>query len=193
MKNKLISKVIFAITFIIIVSGLCFNLFVLKKSYAVSDNYINTLYNKPIVNIKNVNSNTVVFKGGLYRYGDITKDGIINEADLNNLDFYLKKYILFSDNQKELADLNGDNVVDNGDLEIFRNYLDNNEAVQYDISDSKLLYCLNTSNTTSNCNWKDNKFSVDKEDTYYVFVKKDNNISDVLIYNYKKPKYESEE
>ncbi|KNY27650.1 substrate-binding domain-containing protein [Pseudobacteroides cellulosolvens] len=78
--------------------------------------------------IRNPRGQKIVVKNGLFRvwkFGDVTGDGLVNAADYSNLRSYLLKKVvslpatawLFS------ADVSGDNLINAGDYSILQSYL----------------------------------------------------------------------
>ena len=180
-KNKII--IIVLVTILIFIG--CIYLLVNNKDdlTANSKNIIGendtnkSSYGYPFIKWAYCDDLNVTIVGGIYRFGDIDKDGLIGYSD-----FQLLKQMIttggynFGSDSKKLADVNEDGNINNGDLKIFNEYLKKNNEVEYDFHEELLLYCLNSTNDSSRCNWQDDSsFKIKEIKNYYAFVKHKNN------------------
>ncbi len=142
-------------------------LFVIKHRKSV----FNDKYDIPVVSYVTISFKDVTITGGIYQYGDVTKNGVIDEDDVNSLE-YMVTGESFSEEENPLADINKDSKVDNADLDLLKSYVKNKKKTTYDTVSSNLLYCVSLINDSKNCKWQDsNKFDMKDEKPYYVFVK----------------------
>lgn len=146
---------------------------------------IGKTYNKVI--IKNVTSteNDVDIDAGIYNYGDVSRDGVINEYDLNMMNLMIETGIS-NEYQKALADLNKDDVVNDIDVSILTNYLEFNSELIYNTKSKELLYAISDINSLSSLNWQNTaSFKLYDEKNYYVFAKYKEDISQPYEFNYR--------
>lgn len=184
-KNKLV--IILSIVFICAI--LVTLLFVFSKNISK----INEPYQIPTISLLTVSDNKLIINAGMYRYGDINKDGKIDSVDLENIQLIIDSKFSYTDDEKKLADLNNDNIVDNKDFDIMKRYLKNKKITSYDINNDLLLYCVNKEDSVDDCDWSNNfEFVLNEETDYFIYVKNKNSnkISSKLKYTYKKINYD---
>lgn len=185
--NKLLSIVLILITLILIIY------FIFKTTK--SDVNDIDICDRPVVSLVIIGNDYVTIRAGIYAYGDIVQDGVINDNDVKFLDLLLNSKLSFSDSQKLLADLNHDDVVDSKDLEMLKNLIKNGGEIKYDIQSNLLEYGISTMEDGNDCNWQsNNKIEGIAEGEYYAFVRIKNTDKKSLPYRFKyENDYEEEE
>lgn len=161
-------KIIICILVILLIVGSVFMLIKDKKDIKVGDEYYS-----PLIASISTRDNILLVEAGNYRYGDINQDGLINHDDYLAIELMIKNELKHTESQERLGDLNDDKKIDNDDKEILVKYLNNNDEYKYDYN-KNILYCLTTTEDTSNCIFQEDKY-IDNIDysinTYYISVK----------------------
>lgn len=182
MKNNKNIVIIILVISVVLVGG--YLLLIKKDDLTVnSKNIIGQLdsnklsYGYPFIKYVYSLDSEINIVGGIYRFGDIDKDGLIGYSDFEILkDMITTGSYKVKEDTKKLADINEDGKINNSDLMLFNNYLKKNKEVEYDINSELLLYCLNDIDDSSNCIWKDSpSFKITSVKNYYAFVKHKNN------------------
>ena len=142
------------------------------KTTSISYHYVPEKINEPIVSLLESYGNMLEVEAGIYYYGDVNFDGIINDSDIQAIDMIIASSISFDETELASADLNHDNKIDSKDKKILQNYLDDVGEYKYNPNESKILYCISKVNESDNCTWiENNSFDLIDETTYYIFVK----------------------
>lgn len=161
-------RIIICILVLLLILGSVLVLIKDKKEIKVSDEYYS-----PLIASISTRENVLLIEAGNYRYGDINQDGYINHNDFLAIELIIKDELKHNEAQDRLADLNDDKKIDNDDKEILVKYLNNNDEYKYDFN-SNLLYCVTTTEDTSNCVFQEDKHieNIDYSiNTYYISVK----------------------
>ena len=168
MKRKLI-----IILVVILIVFLGYNL--IKYTSSKEDVIDETItYNTPVVALITTSTEKATIKAGMYRYGDIDQNGIINENDIKFMELLLNSKLSFKEEQILLADMDKDGQVTDNDLKLLKEYISQNNQVKYDTYSDSLLYCISEVDDNSNCKWqKSNEFKLTNKTHYYVFAKLD--------------------
>lgn len=186
-KNIIIISIIVTIlTVLIAVNRLNF------RQNKIESKIINKYHNFPMISLLSTASNNLIVTSGLYKYGDITQDGKINEEDRNQMSLALDYKIQLSEDQIALGDLDGDKTITSTDLNILKEFIKKNPNTSYS-SKVTLEYCLSEDDSSNYCKWQDkNEFVLNHDGNYYVFIKqKDNSkISKSYNYNYRAINYD---
>lgn len=141
------------------------------------------VYKEPIVFLTNTDGTVVTVSAGIFRYGDINLDGVIDSKDIDYMELMINSKMTFLEGQKKLADFNMDGVVNSEDLKQLKRHLENNKVVKYNTKSKRLSYCVNTKYDSADCKWqKSNSFELSKDTEYYAFAKKGKRIS--MGYNF---------
>ena len=183
MKNKLL-----IISFIFITSMILLLLFAKKGTEAFeidNQNY----YPTPIIVMVNTYNGKSEIDAGMFYYGDLNLDGVINEDDINFMNSLLKGTLSFTDEQKLLVDFDKDGIATETDLANLKEFVKENNELKYSTYSNNLQYCITKENNSNNCNWlSKNEINLTEELTYYAFVKlKDTNkISNSYKFEYQK-------
>ena len=144
------NKILVVALIIVLVIVLAYAIF---KSTKSNVNNID-IYENPIVSLVIIGDDYVRIRAGVYAYGDIVQDGIIDENDVKFMELLLNSKLSFSDSQKLLADLNRDGVVNNADLEKLKKLVDDNKELKYDIKTDSLEYGVSSTNDSTGCSWQ---------------------------------------
>ena len=161
-----------------------------KKGMASSN--IEKYYDRPIISMIRVSDKEINIEAGYYRYGDVDKNGKINEYDSNGLGQYINNQVQLDNTSKILADINKDKKIDEKDLKELNQYLEKNKETKYSIDNKKIEYCVITEKDSNKCTWsKSNNQNITKEGTYYTYVRdsETKKISKVKKYKHKKIDY----
>lgn len=156
---------------------------------------LETYYDYPCVALLKTDNTSLEIFAGYFRYGDVDKDGTIDDYDVETIQAYISGNVLLDDNSLKLADINNDGKVDSKDLLLLQSYLEKNGSKKYTVLQDNLQYCLQKSSNSNKCIWKSsNKFTVTALEQYSIFVKdvKNNKISLVKNYQHKIINYDSE-
>lgn len=162
----------------------------IKKGVNTSN--IEKYYDKPIISILSVSNNSVNVEAGYYRYGDVDKNGEIDEFDSTGLNQYINGQVQLDKTSKILADINKDKKIDQKDLKELTNYLEKTKKTKYSIDNKKIEYCAITEKDSSKCTWsKSSNLSITKESTYYIYVRdsETKKVSKMQKYKHKKINY----
>ncbi len=184
-----LNKILIIIIVLIVV--LLFAYFVFKTTK--SDVNDIDICEKPIVSLVIIGENYVKIRAGIYAYGDIIQDGVIDNSDVKFMELLLNSKLTFSDSQKLLADLNHDDEVNNDDLEVLKELLKDKVELKYDIQTELLEYGVSSTDDSTNCKWQSD--STIKDITYgeyYAFVRLKNTDNVSLGYKFTYEKYEEE-
>lgn len=129
--------------------------------------------------------NNLKIIAGRYRYGDVNRDGIINNLDNETIQFIINSYFTYTDNQRDLADLDQNGLVDAKDLNHLQNYLNKNGEIKYQYQVNNIIYAISTSKDKDNLTWQNsNIFSLNIEGRYYAFIQDNNKIYEPFEFNY---------
>ena len=129
--------------------------------------------------------NNLKIIAGRYRYGDVNRDGIINDLDNETIQFIINSYFTYTDNQRDLADLDQNGLVDAKDLNHLQNYLNKNGEIKYQYQVNNIMYAISTSKEKNNLTWQNsNIFSLNIEGRYYAFIQDNNKIYEPFEFNY---------
>lgn len=181
MNNKKILIYIILIIFLILAITLIFNKYRKNKNAIIATDYTIPLVSDVISNMENIE-----VKGGVYKYGDVNQDGSIDEYDKKMIELMINSNLNYTDEEKKLGDFNRDGNIDENDLNDLDKFLTKNSIKDYDPSLKKIEYCITEVNDSSTCQWQKNAdFTKSEEKEYYVFVKDEEKISNVYIYNHK--------
>lgn len=167
-------KIIITIT--IVLTSILF-IYIFTKSTQANDQeeIVDEYYPKPIISIVKVGNNVATIEAGIYKYGDITQDGIINKLDLDFIGLLIDNKLSFRDEQKLLADMNKDGIVNQQDINLLQKLIKDADLT-YEIKSEELLYCITGEENSSNCTWQeDNTFTDLEEQVYYAYAKNINN------------------
>ena len=181
-------------------------LIILVAIVATSDNYdistsakrgiktsnIEKYYDKPIISILSISRSGVNIEAGYYRYGDIDKNGEIDEYDSTGLEQYINKQVQFDSTSKILGDINQDKKIDEKDLNELNSYLEKTKKTKYSIDNKKIEYCVATEKDSSKCTWsKSSNQNITKNGKYYIYVRdsETKKVSKVYKYKHKKRNY----
>ena len=196
MKN--IKKIVFAILIILIllILLLLFNNKILggknepiqgneKEAIGITD-ISKDSYGYPLISYLEYSNKKIVVHAGIYRYGDVNQDGIIDLDDKDAISTMIEFDNLgFTSGQIKLADLDENGKITNNDLKMLEQYLKKNGTIKYSLNEQILKYCISEKNSSSNCVWKSDKsLTPSKQKDYYVFVKMINNgrISESMLF-----------
>ena len=186
--NKSNSNIIIILVItIILLIAMIFGNYTRANNLNLFSSIVGETYETPIIKTVSTSNKTIKVKSGIYAYGDVNQDGIIDFNDLNSIKDMYDKDNVFNDNEILLADLNKDKKINNKDYEILDSFVKKNITKKYEVKNDGFEYCLNTSKDSSKCLWQtDKKLSVSKEGRYYIFVKKANKnvISSYYEYNH---------
>ena len=155
-------------------------LYIYKYNKRINDD---NLYGLPSIALVTMSDENITIKAGMYHYGDINQDEIINRRDLEFIKLLIDSKQVFTDDQKKLADYDKNGIVNETDIESVRKYLNNREEVKYNAESYRLLYCISKKANYNNCEWQDsNEFILDGGTDYYAFVTLRNNLNVVSNY-----------
>lgn len=155
------------------------------KSLEKTKERLSTYYKLPIASMVTSDEDKIKISAGFYRYGDIIKDGEIDEYDVNGLEMYLNKETNLDKDSISLADINGDGLVNKIDLLLLKDYVENAEKIKYNTKEKTVYYCITTKNDISSCNWvNNNDFNVEVG-KYYIFIKDKEDNTSKLVYTHK--------
>lgn len=147
------NKILVVALIIVLVIVLAYVMFKATKS---NNNNVE-IYENPIVSLVIIGDDYVRIRAGIYAYGDIVQDGIIDENDVKFMELLLNSKLSFSDSQKLLADLNHDGATNENDLEELKKLIKNNGEIKYNIKTDSLEYGISTTEDGSDCNWQDSE------------------------------------
>ena len=143
------------------------------------DTIINTNYNVPIIESAINEGKLLKIEAGVYRYGDVNKDSIINLYDIKTIEYIIYNGFAYSMDEKELADINKNGIIDTEDLDLLSDYVN---KVEYN-SNSNLAYCILNDNNVNQCDWTiNNTFYISDNNKKYLYVKGNNILSSVYEY-----------
>ena len=182
-----INKKIKIIIGIVLVIGIGIFVFMVKNNYIILSkektaigvtDHTKKSYGYPCISLVSYSLNTISVDAGIYRFGDVTQDGIIDKKDADAIKVMISFNDAFTKDQIKLADIDEDGKITNTDLKLFNIYLEKNPKVKYDTNSKYLTYCLTKTNDSSTCNWQDSSsFKITQQEDYYVFVmNKTNNV-----------------
>ncbi len=147
-------------------------------------NIINTSYNIPLIESVYKEDNSLKINAGLFHYGDINKDGVIDLYDVKTIKYILNNNLIYNEDEKKLSDINKNNVIDSDDLKLLDDYVSENISKKYSI-DNNLEYCMLDIENVNACIWyKNNKFLVNDNNLKYFYVRYNNSLSSEFIYEY---------
>ena len=106
------------------------------------DTIINTNYNVPIIESAINEGKLLKIEAGVYRYGDVNKDSIINLYDIKTIEYIIYNGFAYSMDEKELADINKNGIIDTEDLDLLSDYVNNDWTINntFYISDNNKKY-----------------------------------------------------
>lgn len=157
------------------------------NSLLFSSSAIGDSYEKVMIKSVSAANDLVIIKAGMYEYGDVNLDGLIDNSDVEILKDMVTSKNIYSKEQTALADVNKDAKLNDKDLSLLSKFIEKNTSVKYDTKNTSLEYCISKSNNSSNCIWQmDKKLNVSKEGKYYLFVRRENknNISEPFEYEH---------
>ena len=174
---------------IIVIGSLCILALAVNYLIKVTKSNVNSidLYEKPIVSLVTIDRNGVRIEAGIYAYGDINQDGVIDERDVQFMKSLLEAKLSFTDSQKKLADINHDGDVDQNDLNSLEERLASSKEIKYDTNSKELEYGVSPNDDVANCQWQTtNMFVIEQGREYYAFarIKNGDNISLSYKFNY---------
>ena len=186
MKNKKNKLIVVVICIILLITSITF-VFMNKNDNEIKSSNKNAIgvtditkktYGYPCISLVIYSLNRIEVNAGIYRYGDVTQDGVIDGEDSKAIERMIDYSNAFTADQIKLGDIDENGKITKNDVDMFNKYLKKNKEVKYDINLNKLKYCMTKTNNSSNCEWKDSKeFDIPEKSNYYIFVKnKTNNI-----------------
>ena len=179
--KKIIISIAIVLTSILLV-------YIFTKSTQANDKeeIVDEYYPQPIISIVKIGNDIATIEAGIYKYGDITQDGVINNFDVEFIGLLIDDKLSFRDEQKLLADMNKDGIVNQQDIILVQKLIKKDELT-YDTKTNDLIYCLTGEDNSTNCTWQENNnYTNLEEQIYYAFAKNINNddISTSYAINY---------
>ncbi len=191
MKIRTIVYCILTIILVVLIVNVINNKYNNKKNNDLfnpkADLYVESIINNssdvPSINIVSKIDEYIEVDGGVYNYGDVNRDNIINIYDLNMVEYILTNNFTYTDIERILSDLDQNKIVDENDYNILKKYLDRNDSVKYQ-NNKKIYYCMiREEDNINNCLWQnENKFIVLDNNKYHIYIKYNEIISDVYQY-----------
>ena len=151
----------------------------------INNEVVGEFYKEPIIIEVLYDNNEIKIIAGRYRYGDINRDGVIDDLDIQSINYIINSYFTYTEDQKELSDLDQNGLVDDKDMRLLQKYLSKNNRVNYEYQDNSIMYAISNNETKTNLKWQvSNTFEISEFGTYYAFIKDSSKIYNPFEFNY---------